>query len=104
MRGGVDAASAAADHRDACAGKLVREFAGGVLPVVGRPSRAHHRDAVSILGQQMALHVQHDRGIIDFPEQLRIFVILLKNEPRSEILDSFQFTGQVGCGLPLSDG
>ena len=88
MRGGVDAARAAADHRDACAGKLVREFAGGVLPVVGRPSRAHHRDAVAILGQQSALRVKHDGRIVDFPEQLGILIVLLKNEPRAEFLDS----------------
>ena len=89
MRGGVDTACAAADHRDACAGKLVREFAGGVLPVVGRPARAHHRDAVVILGQQAALRVKHDERIVDFPEQLEILIVLLKNEPRSEFIDSF---------------
>ena len=85
MRGGVDAARAAADHRDACAGKLVREFAG----VVGRPARAHNRDAVVTIGQQAALRVKHDGRIVDFPEQLGILIVLLKNEPRSEFLDSF---------------
>ena len=60
MRGVVDTACAAADHRDACASKLVREFAGGILPVVGCPVRAHNRDAVVTLGQQAALRVKHD--------------------------------------------
>ena len=95
MRGGVDAARAAADHRDTVAGELVRELAGGVLSVMRRAPRTDHRDAVFVLRQHTAFHVKHDRRIVNLAEQLRVLFIILNNEPHAKVLSAFQLTGQV---------
>ena len=56
-----------------------------------------------VLRQQAALHVKDDRRVVNLAEQLRVLVVILKNESRAKVLGALQLSAQISGGLPLDD-
>ena len=104
MRRRVDAARAAAHHRDPDIRELIAELARRLDAVMRRLPRPDERDAVLILRQQRALHIEHDGRIVNFAEQWRILRVLLCENTAAEILRALQLRGEVDGILPTGNG
>ena len=104
MGGGVDAARAAADDGDAQVGELVGQLAGDFDAVMRGHARADHRDGVLVFGAQLAFDVEHDRRVVNLPQQFRVLGVGLRHDAAAGIRDAFEFGAQVDGLFPGGDG
>ena len=91
MRRRVNAARAAAHHRHADVGELIRQFARGLDAVMRRLPRADHRHGIFVLRGQFAFDVKHERRIINLAQQRGIIFIRRNQNVAAEIGNAFQF-------------
>ena len=100
----VDAASATAHDGDAQVSQLIGQLAGDLQTIMGREAGADHRDRVFVLGSQPAFHIEHNRRVINLPQQLGIIFVRLGKDMATEVADALQFAAQVNGFLPAGNG
>ena len=103
MRRRVNPARAAAHDRHADIGQLIRQLARGLDAVMRRHARADHCHGVFVLRGQFAFDVKHQRRVVNFPERFGIILVALNQNVAAEILDAFQFAGEVNRFLPTGN-
>ena len=101
MRRGVDPARATADHRHAYVSELVGELARAFRAVRGHLPRSDQRDSILVLRGELPFDIKDDGRIVNLPERLRVFLILLRDHAATEFLSPFQFGAEIDGAFPI---
>ena len=95
MRRAIDAPSPATDDCDAGSSQLPSQTFGGLASVECSLPRTDHRDGMRMIRPQFSPRVQHQRRVINLPQQCGVRGVVRRDNGRAELVDSLQFQVQV---------
>ena len=95
MRRGVDAARATTHDRHAHISELIGQLPRRLQAVMRRQPRANHRDGVFVPGRQPAFDIEHNRRIVNLPQQPGIVGVGRRENVAAVFLDAFQLVAEV---------